>query len=112
MSENCESCQVSARVDRLEKEFDSYRENSSETHKEMFKRLGDLEQATAVQDNKLDTIGDKLDDIQANNKSILQKVETLEAKPGKRWETLVACIISALGTAFVMWLFMGMPGDS
>lgn len=63
MSENCESCQVSARVDRLEKEFDSYRENSSETHKEMFKRLGDLEQARASMETMLEGMDAKLDKL-------------------------------------------------
>lgn len=106
MSENCSDCPMLPRVEALERA----NEQHGKSHREIYKRLGDLETATAVQDNKLDTIGDKLDDIQADNKSILQKVETLEAKPGKRWETLVACFISALGTAFVMWLAMGMPG--
>lgn len=63
MNDNCESCQVSARVDRLEKEFDSYRENSSETHKEMFKRLGDLEQARASMETMLEGMDAKLDKL-------------------------------------------------
>lgn len=106
MSENCESCPVLPRVEALE---EANRQHSA-THREMYKRLRDLERVSDVQENKLKNIEDKLDDIQADNKSILQKVEALEAKPGKRWETLVACVISALGTAFVMWLAMGMPG--
>ena len=106
MSENCESCPVLPRVEALERA----NEQHGKSHREIYGRLGALETATAVQENKLDTIDDKLNDIQADNKSILQKVEALEAKPGKRWETLVACVISALGTAFVMWLAMGMPG--
>ena len=63
MNDNCESCQVSARVDRLEKEFDSYRENSSETHKEMFKRLGDLEQARTSMETMLEGMDAKLDKL-------------------------------------------------
>lgn len=106
MSENCSDCPVLPRVEALERA----NEQHGKSHREIYGRLGALETATAVQENKLDTIDDKLDDIQADNKSILQKVEALEAKPGKRWETLVACVISALGTAFVMWLAMGMPG--
>lgn len=108
MSDTCNpnDCPVLPRVEALE----AANRQHSDTHREMFKRLGDLETATAVQENKLDTIDDKLDDIQADNKNILAKVEALEAKPGKRWESAVAGVISALGGAFVMWLAMGMPG--
>ena len=45
MPENCEKCQVAARVDALEKEFDRYRDNSSKTHQQMFDRLGSLERS-------------------------------------------------------------------
>lgn len=103
---DCNDCPVLPRVEALEE----VNRQHSATHREMFKRLGDLERVSDVQENKLDNIEDKLDDIQAGNKSILQKVEALEAKPGKRWESAVAGVISALGGAFVMWLAMGMPG--
>ena len=107
MHDNCpDNCPVLPRVEALEEANKQH----SATHREMFKRLGELETATAVQDTKLDTIEDKLDDIQTANKSILAKVEALEAKPGKRWETFVAGGISGLGGAFLMWVAMGMPG--
>lgn len=108
MPDNCNpnDCPILPRVEALE----AANQQHTATHREIFKRLGNLETATAVQDNKLDNIEGKLDDIQADNKSILQKVEALEEKPGKRWESAVAGVISALGGAFVMWLAMGMPG--
>lgn len=103
---DCTDCPLIPRVEALE---EANRQHSA-THREMFKRLGDLERVSDVQENKLDNIEDKLDDIQAGNKSILQKVGALEAKPGKRWETIVSGIISALVGAFTMWIIMGMPG--
>lgn len=106
MHDNCNDCPVLPRVEALEEANKQH----SATHREMFGRLGALETATAVQENKLDTIDDKLDDIQSDNKAILSKVEAIEAKPGKRWEALVACLISTLGGAFFMWIAMGMPG--
>lgn len=44
MHENCNpnDCPVSAKVDALKDEFDRYRGNSSETHKQMFDRIGAL----------------------------------------------------------------------
>lgn len=110
MPDNCEHCPVSVRVDGLVKEFDRYREDSRTIHDGMDKRIRVLESETAVQGNKLDTIDNKLDDIGENQKSILTMVEEVKSKPGKRWEGLVTGLISSVGTAFLMWLMMGMPG--
>lgn len=106
MGENCSDCPVLPRVEALERA----NEQHSATHREMFSRLGSLESMTAVQDTQLKNIDRKLEDIKADNKSILAKVEALEAKPGKRWDTLVACLISTGVGAFMTWLAMGMPG--
>ena len=50
MHDNCNpsDCPVSARVDALEREFDRYRGNSSDTHRQMFDRIGALEQSGAT----------------------------------------------------------------
>ena len=106
MSENCNDCALVPRVEALEEANKQH----SATHREIFGRLGALESMTAVQDTQLKNIDDKLDDIKSDNKSILAKVDALEAKPGKRWDTLVACFISTGVGAFLMWLAMGMPG--
>lgn len=105
MPENCNpsDCPVSARVGALEKEFDRYRENSSGTHRQMFDRIGALEQSGATLRATLTGMDEKLDELTVT-------VKALADKPAKRWETLIACVISALGSAFVMWLAMGMPG--
>lgn len=65
MPENCSpsDCPVNARMDALEKEFNRYRENSSETHRQMFERIGTLEQNGAVVREKLDSIDKKLDKL-------------------------------------------------
>ena len=46
MPEKCNAgdCPVNARVDALEKEFDRYRGNSTDTHRQMFERISTLEQ--------------------------------------------------------------------
>ena len=91
MPENCNSndCPVSARVDALEKEFDRYRGNSSETHRQMFERIGALEQSGATLKVKLDGMDEKLDEI-------TEKVNTLADKPAKRWDGLVDKLIWAV----------------
>lgn len=105
MHDNCNpnDCPVSARVGALEKEFDRYRGNSSDTHRQMFERISALEQSGATLRTKLDGMDEKLD-------SITEQVGALMDKPAKRWETLVGCVLSALAGAFLQWLASGMPG--
>lgn len=102
MHDNCsqDNCPLIPRVEALE---ESNKQHSA-THREMFGRLGALERISDVQENKLDNIEDKLDDIQTDNKSILQKVEALEAKPGKRWESTVDKVIWAVVGAVIAFL--------
>lgn len=100
MPEKCvDNCPLVSRVEALE----SANKEHSNTHREIFRRVGVLETQTAVQENKLDTIISKQD-------TIVEKLEALESKPGKKWETLVACLISSLATLFIGWIALGMPG--
>ena len=46
-------------MDALEKEFDHYRGNSTNTHKQMFDRIGALEQSGAMLKAKLDGMDEK-----------------------------------------------------
>lgn len=105
MPENCnpENCPVNAKVAALEKEFDRYRGNSSETHRQMFERIGALEQNKSALNEKLSAIDEKLD-------GITEKVGALMDKPAKRWESLVGYALSALAGAFLLWVAAGMPG--
>ena len=105
MHDNCNpsDCPVSARVDALEREFDRYRGNSSDTHRQMFDRIGALEQSGATLKAKLDGMDDKLD-------ALTETAQALADKPAKRWESMVGSALSALAGAFLLWLATGMPG--
>ena len=94
---------VAARLDSMEKEFDRYRERSSETHRQMFDRIGAPEQNGAAVKAKLDSIEEKLDELTVT-------VKALADKPAKRWESLVGYALSALAGAFLLWVASGMPG--
>lgn len=65
MSDNCspQDCPVNARVDRIEKEMDRYRDGSSKTHQEMFQRINALEQSKASMETTLEGIDAKLDKL-------------------------------------------------
>lgn len=103
--DNCNpnDCPVSARVDALKDEFDRYRGNSSETHRQMFERIGALEQSGATLKTKLDGMDDKLD-------ALTESVNGLSSKSGKRWDGLVDKLIYAVALAVVAWIAAGMPG--
>ena len=99
MPENCNTndCPVAARVDSLEKEFDRYRNNSSNTHQQMFERIGALEQGTAKLETTLDSIDEKLDELSDTMKALVDK-------PAKRWEGLVDKAIWAVAAAVIAFL--------
>ena len=94
MPEKCtESCPLMPRVEALERE----NQRHTETHKEIFGRLNKVEQDNAVQGEQYRTILDKLDALTA-------KVEALEAKPGKRWESIVEKGVWAVCAAVIAFL--------
>lgn len=91
-TDNPRDCPMSARIEALERA----NEQHGKSHREIYGRLGTLETATAVQETKLDTILKKLDDIN-------DKVEALEAKPARRWESMVEKAIWAVCAAVIAW---------
>ena len=93
MNDNCVDCPLAPRVEALEE----VNRQHSATHREMFDRLRTLETLSAVQENKLDTILKKLDEIPA-------KVDALESRPAKRWEGLVEKSIWAVCAAVIAFL--------
>ena len=94
MPEKCtENCPLMPRVEALERE----NQRHTETHKEIFGRLNKVEQDNAVQGEQYRTILDKLDALTA-------KVEALEAKPGKRWESIVEKGVWAVCAAVIAFL--------
>ena len=103
MPEKCTAsdCPVNARVDALEKEFDRYRGNSTDTHRQMFERISTLEQSGAALRATLDGMDEKLDEI-------AEKVNALADKPAKRWESLADKAVWAVCAAVIAFLLAGM----
>lgn len=92
--EKCpENCPLIPRVDALERENSRH----TETHKEIFRRLNDVEKDNAVQEAHYTSIIEKLDALTA-------KLEALESKPGKRWESLIDKAIWAVAAAVIAFL--------
>lgn len=105
MPDGCkpQDCPVNVRVDALKDEFNRYRSNASETHRQMFERLGTLEETRAATGEKLDNIETKLD-------ALTEAVSALSGKAGRRWDALVDKLIYAAALAAVALAAAGMPG--
>lgn len=98
---DCDNCQVAARVNSLEKEFNRYRDNSSKTHGEMYNRIGALERdQTGFQawkesvDKKLDTIVEWVEAEKDKPNKLLDKL-----KENGIWMALAALI----GVVLAKW---------
>lgn len=107
MPENCNpsDCPVNARVDRMEKEFDRYRDSSSKTHNEMFQRLNTLEQSKTATETKLDVMDGKLD-------RLVEWREAQDNKPNKLIDHLKENAVNYIMLAMLglLLLKMGMGG--
>jgi len=84
---------MEARVASLEK----LQECHSNTHREIFVRLRDLETSDAVQNANYITINAKLDELTV-------MVKELTGKSGKRWDGLVEKVLWAVAAAVIAFL--------
>ena len=65
--------------------------------------LNSIATSVAVMAEQQNNISEKVDTIDA-------KVDRLEGKSGKRWDSLVDKAIWAFAGAFIAWVMAGMPG--
>lgn len=65
--------------------------------------LHDMAKSLAVMAEKQSSMGESVDRLE-------HKVDTLESKPGKRWDGLVDKILFAVAGAFIAWVVSGAPG--
>lgn len=65
--------------------------------------LNDIATSVAVMAEQMKAMNQNVDDL-------TDKVEALETKPAKRWDSVVDKLIGALVGAFVVWLATGAPG--
>ena len=93
MNECQENCPLEPRVAALERA----NEQHGATHRELFRRMNDVERDNAVQDAHYRAIDAKLDEL-----TIM--VKELSGKAGKRWEKAVETGLVALVTGVVCFL--------
>lgn len=52
----------------------------------------------------------QMENMNGSVEALSSKVDTLEGKPGKRWDGLVDKLIYAAAGAFLAWVIAGAPG--
>lgn len=102
MPEKCtENCPDLA---RLEQEIRDLKKQNSEAFKEVQERLTKVELTNAIQNERYDAIMGKLDELSRKHDNLSAKLEELEAKPGKRWESLAEKAVWAVCAAVIAFL--------
>lgn len=97
----CESdCPNLHRLQSLEEDYHAFKEKNSADHKEFYNRIEMLEKESALHKNDLEHIKETVDEVNTNVKSLM-------AMPGKRYETLIVSVITALAGTFVGFLLSG-----
>ena len=95
----------------LEKQIAEYRQQSRETHSELYGRITALEKSDAKRDEQYSKILDKLNDMQADINKALISIAEFKEKPGKRWDKIVDKILLLIITACVGYILIkfGLP---
>ena len=76
-------------------------------------RISKLEQSTDALNRlatSVEVMATKQDTMSETLERLDSKVETIEGKPGKRWESLVEKVLFAIAGALIAWLISGAPG--
>ena len=97
----CENkCINEHRFKQIEDDLKQLREKNSADHKEFYNRIEKTEKDMVESTSDRKHINEKLDKIDVN-------VETLMQKPAKRYDTVVTGIITAVVGALVGFLLIG-----
>lgn len=102
MPDGCKTsdCPMANRIKAME----DNNKRHGETHREIFRRLNAIEKDNAVQNAQYSAIMEKLDSLTEKHDKLNEKLEALEAKPGKRWDSLVEKTIWAVAGALIVFL--------
>lgn len=101
MSENCNDtgCSMLFRIEALERDS----RHNKDAHEKIYNQLENSRTSMAVTE-------ERIEQIQKDAEEIKTIVQELNAKPGKRWESLIGYLMCAAVGAFLGWIASGMPG--
>lgn len=83
------SCVSITRVEALERAVEAEKEARSRAHEKIYDRLGKLERGMATVTTQYSSICDRLASISAD-------LNAIKDRPGKRWDTIIAAVITGV----------------
>lgn len=94
------NCVNEHRFKQIENDLRELKDKNSRDHKEFYDRIEKNEKDMVESTSDRKHINEKLDKIDVN-------VETLMQKPGKRYDTIIACVITSVVSAVVGFVLNG-----
>ena len=85
MTEFCDNCKNESRISALEK----YMEANGSTHRDIYTKLEALKESVIRNEEKYNNILSLMTEIRCD-------IADLKGKSGKRWDSLIAAIITAI----------------
>lgn len=102
---DCEKCPHAAKIELIERMFSEEQNKTSGFKKEVYARLGVLEQANVKTEIQYQNIVNLLQEQKAQTGKQLDKIsadiEELKAKPAQRWDKATVTAITGIVSAFV-----------
>ena len=83
------ACPTAARVEALEQRFQAEKAERSRAHEKMYDRLGELERGMTAVTTQYSQIITQLASMSAD-------LNTLKERPSRRWDTVVAALITGV----------------
>lgn len=101
---DCSNCYLKERVKKLEEDFSTHSERTSNARKQIYTRLEALERASAVADERFKQILDEIKKSNEEIEKISKQIEDLSNQPAKRWDKAVITTITTIVGAFVGYI--------
>ena len=97
---DCENCPQEIRLQNLEKDVANLDSQNQKTHKEFFDRFEKMANRMVGYEKDMSYLTSTVTDISKD-------VKEIKEKPSKRYETVVACTITAVVSALVGFIMSG-----
>lgn len=103
-----EQSELTIIIDQVKHDLEKMEQYNKSAHKDIYERLGKLENQAPVTEMQFKQIMDALQDMKADLKTfkaeIKVEIDAIKSAPGKRWESLTATIIACITTGIAAFI--------
>lgn len=94
---DCANCVTKAELEELKRDC----ERNSSQHREFYARFAELEKSIAISDERYNNLLAIMTEVKTS-------VTEIKEKPSKRWETVIACILTTVVGGIIGAIIKGM----